>query len=805
MRMRLRASSICRWQRWLPLVLRVWFNATVLGMGLLVSGLSWDPVAQAGSVSYVYDDLGRLLAVVNGTTGQAAIYQYDAVGNLLGITTQAASAISILNFTPKSGPVGTAVTISGTGFSATANQNTVKFNGTTATVTSATTTQLVVTVPTGATTGPISITVGLASATSTTSFSVTTSATQGAPTITSFTPTIGMLGTPITINGANFEATPADNWVHFNTALADVASATTSVLTTAVPPWTGSGHIAVTTSRGQATASNYFFFVPPPFTPADVLLTDQMAFGDTKTVTINTANKIALILFEAAFHQRFSVKMTNLMVNGAPSSNLGTIYYVDSTGFVYTSSAISFEGEISGPRTVTAGGTQTMVVDPAGTNVGSVTLTLYDVPPDPVVPIIPNGPPATVTNTAPGQGSRFTFSGTAGQRVSLIENTTVSCGPGGVALLNPDGTVLSSFGLCSNQWIEPQTLPQTGIYTFFIDNAYLTGSTTFTLYDVPPDITGPITPDGAPVTFTNTAPGQNGKLTFTGTAGQRVAVQISSVTGFLGAYLWLYKPDGTNLGNPVCLCNFSFFDTVTLPVTGTYTLLLDPGAAEIGQATVKLITVPPDLASTITSNGASVPLSLAAGQNANVTFSGTAGQSVSLGVSSVTIGDPNTGLQVGVLNPDGVSLVLPMTSIPAAGQAFDLQLPATGVYTIVVDPTGLAPDSLTLTLSPDQTGTLTLGSASVLVTLNRPGQNARRTFTTTQANQQVTVRITHSTIPGITVSLRNASGAVLTSTTSNTAGFNLAQQTLSTVGTYTVFIDPPGISTGTLKVQVTSP
>ena len=122
-----------------------------------------------------------------------------------------ASPVSILNFTPKSGPVGTTVTISGTGYSTTASQNTVTFNGIPATVTSASLTQLVVTVPSGATTGPIAVTTPTGSATSSTSFTVTTGGPLGAPTITSFTPTIGTMGTTVTITGTNFELIPANN------------------------------------------------------------------------------------------------------------------------------------------------------------------------------------------------------------------------------------------------------------------------------------------------------------------------------------------------------------------------------------------------------------------------------------------------------------------------------------------------------------------------------------------------------------------------------------------------------------------
>lgn len=67
---------------------------------------------------------------------------------------------TIASFIPASGPVGTSVTIAGTNFSATTANNIVYFGATRASVTSATTTQLVVPVPMGATYQPIAVTVG---------------------------------------------------------------------------------------------------------------------------------------------------------------------------------------------------------------------------------------------------------------------------------------------------------------------------------------------------------------------------------------------------------------------------------------------------------------------------------------------------------------------------------------------------------------------------------------------------------------------------------------------------------------------
>jgi len=81
---------------------------------------------------------------------------------------------TISSFTPSSGIVGTSVTISGTNFSSTLSSNTVKFNGTTASLSSGNTTQLIATVPSGASTGKITVTVGANTVTSSGDFTITT-------------------------------------------------------------------------------------------------------------------------------------------------------------------------------------------------------------------------------------------------------------------------------------------------------------------------------------------------------------------------------------------------------------------------------------------------------------------------------------------------------------------------------------------------------------------------------------------------------------------------------------------------------
>lgn len=80
---------------------------------------------------------------------------------------------TISSFNPSSGLVGSTVIITGTNFSTVPANNTVRFNGTQATVTASTSTSLTVTVPVGATTGLISVVVGGLTANSGTSYTVT--------------------------------------------------------------------------------------------------------------------------------------------------------------------------------------------------------------------------------------------------------------------------------------------------------------------------------------------------------------------------------------------------------------------------------------------------------------------------------------------------------------------------------------------------------------------------------------------------------------------------------------------------------
>ncbi len=135
------------------------------------SAVSPPITASAGSgIRYLYEKAGRL-SVVDDPSKGAAVYQWDPDGNLLSIERYSQSTLAVLALRPEHAPPGTTVDITGTGFNPDPADDTVTFDGTSATVTEASATDLIATVPLGAGTGLVTVTVSGESAKSKGDFS----------------------------------------------------------------------------------------------------------------------------------------------------------------------------------------------------------------------------------------------------------------------------------------------------------------------------------------------------------------------------------------------------------------------------------------------------------------------------------------------------------------------------------------------------------------------------------------------------------------------------------------------------------
>ncbi|MBM2803282.1 MAG: putative Bacterial pre-peptidase C-terminal domain protein [Deltaproteobacteria bacterium] len=550
-------------------------------------------------IIYVYDSLSRLRAVID-VTGQTATYSYDAVGNLLAITRNNSTQTSVIEFTPSSGPLGTTVTIYGTAFSQTPSQNAVSFNGTSATVISAAPTQIVAWVPAGATTGAIGVTSPSGSASSAASFTVTSS--SGSPTVTSFTPGVGTVGTPVTVNGTNFDPTPSKNDLRFNgVARASVGSATPTSIATTVPSGVSSGRISVTTALGKGISGTDFFVPPSGNSASDIEFTGRLGTNGTPlTVVINNAGKKGLIVFDGVAGQRMSLRVTGDTFPWPPScaacSDV-TLQFIrpDGQNWVYTSWGNANTHYYETPR-LPISGTYTILFVPHPQSIGQSTLALYHIT-DEDRGVITPGVPVIASVYITGQNPRYTFNGASGQRISLLaSNSNLAmacpwCDAATVSIIKPDGQNLAqtNWANATGGFIDQQTLPISGTYAVVVDpEGYNIGHVTLTLYNVPPDNPGPISGDGTPVVANITVPGQRMSWTFVGAANQVVTVDASNTTFSCGAAtMSILKPDSSVLKSQ-SVCGTQSIAPVILPLGGIYTVLVDGGGTAVGQVTLRL-------------------------------------------------------------------------------------------------------------------------------------------------------------------------------------------------------------------------
>ncbi|MDQ3865593.1 MAG: Ig-like domain-containing protein [Actinomycetota bacterium] len=524
--------------------------------------------------------------------------------------------------------------------------------------------------------------------------------------------------------------------------------------------------------------------------------------GAPVTVTIASAGGTASLAFAGTAGDRVSLELTQVTV-GTSTCCSTKVSILRPDGKVLATATVGTSGGFVDTQTLPLDGTYTILVDPQSTSTGSVTLTLHDVPPDVTAVAFPGGQPVVVATDVAGQNGRIVFDGSTAERVS-VELTDVTLGTSAccgakVSILRPDGRTLVTVNVGRNGgFIDATTLPQDGVYAILVDpQGAATGSLTVTLYDVLPDVVAVGTPGGAPVTVTTTTPGQNAKVTFAGTAGQRMSLRLDPVC--CSTKLTVLRPDGRTLTSASLSAAGGFVDTQTLPADGTYTVLLDPQGAAVGAMTLALYDVPADASAAIVAGGPSVTVSTTVpGQNARLAFDGVAGQRVSLQVGPVCC-----TTKISILKPGGATLLAP-TQVGASGGFIDTQtLTTSGVHTIVVDPQSAAVGAMTFRLydvPADVTGTIVPGGASVAVTTATPGQNGRLTFAGT-AGQRVSLKV-GPVCCSTKISLLKPSGATLASASFSAGGGFLEPQTLGTTGTYTIVVDPQGASVGNVVVTL---
>jgi RHS repeat-associated protein len=304
----------------------------------------------------------QIVATAPSAGGGSVIVKVGGVPSNSNVTFLCTS-VNVTSVSPKVGPVGTQVTVSGSGFGASQGASTLNFyNGAAATViTSWSDSQIVAPVPSGARTGPVQVTTASATSNNTVSFAV------GTMVVTSVSPATVLAGSQFQINGSGFGASQGSSTVGWGGYNPTIVSWSDTQITAVTPPAAGTNPVTVT--EGSVTSN------------ADINL---IVLGPTVTSISPTSGPVG----------------TQVQING------------NNFGATQGSSAVTFYNQTA--TIVSWSNTQIVATVPVGAPAGLVTVTVdhvpssgnvyFTVPPPQVTAVSPTSGPSGTQVTITGTG-----------------------------------------------------------------------------------------------------------------------------------------------------------------------------------------------------------------------------------------------------------------------------------------------------------------------------------------------------------------------------------------------------------------
>ena len=770
-----------------------------------------------GTIPVTFNGLAATSVVRNSATQVTATVPAGATTGVVALSTAGGTALSaspytvtfppvISSFSPTSSGVGGTVTITGSAFTGTSS---VSFNGVIATYAVVSDTQLTVTVPAGATTGKISVTNADGSTTSTGSFTVIPP-----PTITSFTPAVGPVGTKVTLIGANFTGTLT---VYFNGIAATAVTGTATSLTATVPAGASTGIITVSATGGTgASAGSYTVTFPPvisSFTPTSngvggtVILTGSAFTG---------ATGVAFNGIAAVFTVGSDTQLTVTVPVGATSGKI-SVTNPDGT----TTSAGSFT--VTPPPTITS---FTPATGPVGTKV-------------------------TITGTNLTGATAVTFNGLAAATVSLTSSTSISATvPAGatsgvLSVTTPGGTATSVGSYTVTLPVPTLTslAPATGVvgtavtltgtnftsatsvaFNGIAASAFTVVSATQITTTVPAGATtGKVsvtTPGGTATStgsFTVTPPPAITSFTpASGPVGTKVTITGTSLTGAT-----VIAFNGVAAATVTLTSATSISATVPAGATTGPLSVTTPGGTTISAATYTVTLPAPTLTALSPATGVAGTLVTLTGTNFTgataVAFNGIAATSFTVvSATQITATAPvgaTTG-KISVTTPGGTVTstasftVTPpptITSFTPATGSVGTKVTITGTNltgATAIKFNGIAAATITLTSATSISATVPTGATTGTISVTTPGGTATSTatYTVTLPAPTLTALAPASGLVGSTVTL---TGTNFTGAT--TVTFNGVAATAFTVVSATQITATVPTSATTGKIGVTTP
>ena len=253
----------------------------------------------------------RVLVPADARTGTVQVTNPSGTGTSSASFTVIPAPIPapvVASFAPGSGPVGTAVTLTGSHFTGATG---VAFGGVPATFTVGSDTSIAAVVPAGAVTGSIVVTGPGGTGAGPTSFLVTVLV---KPVINGLTPSSGPVGVSVIISGSRFNGALA---VDFNGTPAIFSVISSTLLSTVVPPGATTGPLSVTTTAGTTAGPIFTVTVPPPAPTITGFSPKTGITGTTVTITgtnFTGATKVTLAgvncpVFSVVSATRITVKV----------------------------------------------------------------------------------------------------------------------------------------------------------------------------------------------------------------------------------------------------------------------------------------------------------------------------------------------------------------------------------------------------------------------------------------------------------------------------------------------------------------
>ena len=727
---------------------------------------------------------------------------------------------SITKVTPASGTTGTAVTITGANFGATKGSSQVMFNHVAAVPTVWAAGSISAPVPVGTTTGSVVVLVNGA-------YSNAVDFAVPPPVIASLTPDNGAVGTAVVIKGSNFAAAQNTSTVTFNGISATPTLWAAGSITAKVPTGAITGPVIVTVNGVASNAPTFWVNSASDF--AGTLTVPSIGTTGPATRVPATGNLLAgqnaSLTFTGAVGQALSFNLVNSTIGSATSSCAATLYDPLNNVIGNGPCGALAGSQWMGPIASTVAGTYRLYLVPGGGATGSVSASVNN-DSDVTSPAITIGGSAVTTTTViAGQDVRLSFTAAAAQHISVTATNVTN--PSATMAVVSAGSVLAGSLINNNPagqtfFVDTQ-LPQAGTYQVWIKHSSAgIGSEKLQIVGVPNDFTGTLAVPAAgktgaatkiPATGTLSA-GQNAKLTFQGTAGQKLSFNVLNSTigtSSTSCGVTIYDPNQNGVAAGNCGAGTAFINTLTLAATGTYTLYIDPQGSTTGSMSISMNNDQDVTTPAITIGGsAATAATVVAGQDVRLSFTAAANQHILVSATNVT----NPSAVLYVVSPSGIVLDGTGINNNPAGQTFslDTHLTAAGTYQLLVQHSLAAIGSETLKIvdgSADFTGTLTVPAAGttgpttqVPTTGNlATGQNARLTFSGI-GGQRLSFNVSNSTFDYCVVIIYDPSHNALISDDCSAGASYIDTLYITSTGTYTFSIANQGSVTGSVRISV---